>query len=190
MNGMLIPKRLCFPMEFTYALGARVAGVGECGVTIHGQEQTPLFSKAPVLSDEQMQNLSEGLNELGRRAKAKGIKICFHPHVGTGIQTLKEIDKLMELTNPDLVYLLFDTGNFATGGNDAVQIIKSVKHGMFTVPGDGDCVDRDGVFAVIKNSDYKGWVVVKAEQDPAKADPLEYAQKARRFMKEKPGCQT
>lgn len=93
-------------MEFTYALGARVAGVGECGVTIHGQEQTLLFSKAPVLSDEQMQNLAEGLNELGRRAKAKGMKVCFHPHVSTGIQTLKEINKLMERTNPDLVYLL------------------------------------------------------------------------------------
>lgn len=177
-------------MEFTYALGTRVVGFGECGVTIHGQEQTLLFSKAPVLSDEQMQNLSEGLNELGRRAKAKGMKVCFHPHVSTGIQTLKEINKLMEPTNPDLVYLLFDTGHSTTGGNDAVQIIKSVKHGMFTVPGDGDCVDWDGVFAVIKNSDYKGWVVVEAEQDPAKADPLEYAQKARRFMKEKPGCQT
>lgn len=206
-------------MDFTYALGARVVGVGECGVTVHGQEGTPLFPNAPVLSDEQMKNLAEGLNELGRRANAKGMKVCFHPHVGTGIQTMEEIDKLMDMTDPNLVYLLFDTGHSTTGGNDAVEIIKKyidrvghihvkdvrrkvfeqvkaenhsflwgVKNGMFTVPGDGDCVDWDGVFDVIKNSDYEGWIVVEAEQDPAKADPLEYAQKARKFMREKLGC--
>lgn len=63
-----------------------------------------------------------------------------------------------------------------------------VKEGMFTVPGDGSCVDWDGVFSVIKNSNYEGWIVVEAEQDPAKADPLEYAQKARAFMKAQLGC--
>ena len=206
-------------MEYTYSLGARVVGCGECGVTVHGQEETPLFPNAPVLTDEQMNNLAEGLNELGRRAKAKGMKLCFHPHVGTGIQTIEEIDRLMELTDPNLVYLLFDTGHSVTGGNDPVAIIKKyinrvghihvkdvrrevfeevksgnhsflwgVKHGMFTVPGDGNCVDWNGVFDVIRNSDYEGWIVVEAEQDPAKADPLEYAQKARAFMREQLGC--
>ncbi len=59
---------------------------------------------------------------------------------------------------------------------------------MFTVPGDGDCVNWDGVFNLLKGSDYTGWIVVEAEQDPAKADPLEYAQKARAFMRERLGC--
>jgi len=58
---------------------------------------------------------------------------------------------------------------------------------MFTVPGDGDMVDWDGVFNLIKNSSYEGWIVVEAEQDPAKADPLEYAIMARTFLKEKLG---
>lgn len=206
-------------MEFTYALGARVVGVGECGVTVHGQEETPLFKKAPVLDDKQMANLAEGLNELGRRAKAKGMKVCFHYHIGTGIQTTEEIDKIMSMTDPDLVYMLFDTGHITVGGGDAVALITKyinrvghihvkdvrrnildqviaedqsflwgVKNGMFTVPGDGSCVDWKGVFDVIKNSNYEGWIVVEAEQDPAKADPLEYAQKARVFMKEQLGC--
>ena len=58
-----------------------------------------------------------------------------------------------------------------------------VKNGMFTVPGDGNCVDWDQIFNILKSSDYEGWIVVEAEQDPAKADPLEYAQKARAFMR-------
>lgn len=201
-------------MEFTYGLGARVVGVGECGVTIHGQEETPLFPNCPVLSDKQMNDLANGLNELGRRAKAKGMKVCFHPHIGTGIQSLEEIDRLMELTDPALVGLLYDTGHSTIAGEDAVEILKKyinrvahvhvkdvrkdvleqvkagnhsflwgVKNGMFTVPGDGSCVDWDSVFSILKNSDYDGWIVVEAEQDPAKADPLEYAQKAMVFMK-------
>jgi inosose dehydratase len=201
-------------LDYTYALGARVVGVGECGVTIHGQEGTPLFSNAPQLSDEQFDNLTEGLNELGYRAKAKGMDLCFHPHVGTGIQSLAEIDRLMGSTDPNLVYLLFDTGHSTVAGEDAVAILKKyidrvrhihvkdvrqpileqfkredwsflqgVKNGLFTVPGDGDLVDWPAIFAIIKASRYSGWIVVEAEQDPAKADPLEYAMMARQFMR-------
>lgn len=205
-------------MEFTYGLGARVIGVGECGVTVHGQEQTPLFANCPVLSEEQMDNLAQGLNELGRRAQTKGMKLGFHPHIGTGIQSLEEIDRLMEKTDPALVGLLFDTGHSTIAGEDAVEILRKyinrvvhvhvkdvrstvleqvkneghsflwgVKNGMFTVPGDGDCVNWEEVFQILKTSNYNGWIVVEAEQDPAKADPLEYAQKARRFMREQLG---
>jgi inosose dehydratase len=205
-------------MDYTYDLGARVVGVGECGVTIHGDETIPLRDKRPFLTDEQFDNLAKGLNELGRLAKEKGMKLCFHPHVGTGIESLEEIDRLMEATDKDLVYLLFDTGHSTIAGENAVEIITKyiervghihvkdvrgnmlkelnenhwsfltgVKNGMFTVPGDGTEVDWDGVFNVIKNSDYEGWIVVEAEQDPAKADPLEYAQKARTFMRDKLG---
>lgn len=205
-------------MDYTYVLGARVIGVGECGVTIHGQVDTPLFANCPVLTDEQFDNLCEGLNELGRRAKRKGMKVCFHPHVGTGVQSMEEIDRLMEHTDPELVYLTFDTGHSTVAGESAVEIlnkyVKRVGHvhvkdvrgdilakvinedmsflqgvlnGMFTVPGDGTEVDWDSIFNILKENDYKGWIVVEAEQDPAKADPLEYAIKARAFMKEKTG---
>jgi len=63
--------------------------------------------------------------------------------------------------------------------------VGSVIEGVFTVPGDGDMVDWDGVFGVIKNSNFEGWIVLEAEQDPHIYDPLEYAQKARKFIKEK-----
>lgn len=207
-------------MDYTYGLGARVIGVGECGVTIHGDISQPLIKNRPILTDEQFKNLCEGLNELGRRAKVKGMKVCFHPHVGTGIESLEEIDRLMANTDPELVFLTFDTGHSTVAGEDAVEIlskhIKRVGHvhvkdvrgdvlkrlreenlsflqgvlnGMFTVPGDGTEVDWDGIFKILNDNDYEGWIVVEAEQDPAKADPLEYAIKARKFMQEKAGME-
>ncbi len=205
-------------MDYTYGLGARVIGVGECGVTIHGDIEQPLTANRPVLTDEQFANLCEGLNELGRRAKRKGMKVCFHPHVGTGVETLEEIDRLMEHTDPELVFLTFDTGHSTVAGENAVEILKKyidrvghihvkdvrgdvlqrvrtenlsflqgVLDGLFTVPGDGTEVDWDGIFHTLKEYGYEGWIVVEAEQDPAKADPLEYAQRARAYMKGKLG---
>ena len=205
-------------MDYTYGLGARVIGVGECGVTIHGDINQPLVKNRPILDDKQFDNLCKGLNELGKRAKAKGMKVCFHPHVGTGIESLKEIDRLMENTDPQLVFLTFDTGHSTVAGEDAVEVLKKhikrvghvhvkdvrgnilkkvreenlsvlqgVLNGMFTVPGDGTEVNWDGIFKILNENNYEGWIVVEAEQDPAKADPLEYAIKARKFMKEKTG---
>jgi inosose dehydratase len=67
-----------------------------------------------------------------------------------------------------------------------MSFLEAVKNGTFTVPGDGD-VSFDKIFAVLDKSGYEGWVLVEAEQDPAKANPLEYAMKARKFIREKTG---
>ena len=66
------------------------------------------------------------------------------------------------------------------------SFLKGVREGVFTVPGDGD-VDFEPIFTVLENAGYEGFVVVEAEQDPAKANPLEYALKARKYIAEKTG---
>ena len=67
-----------------------------------------------------------------------------------------------------------------------LSFLEGVRRGAFTVPGDGD-VDFAPIFDIIEKSGYEGYVVVEAEQDPAKANPLEYAIKARKFIREKTG---
>jgi inosose dehydratase len=66
------------------------------------------------------------------------------------------------------------------------SFLQAVKAGVFTVPGDGD-VDFKPLFKALKQADYKGWWVVEAEQDPAKANPLEYALKARAYIRKTGG---
>ena len=44
--------------------------------------------------------------------------------------------------------------------------------------------DFSEVFKILGESNYKGWFIVEAEQDPALANPFEYAVKARKFIKE------
>lgn len=205
-------------LDYTYALGARVVGVGECGVTIHPLEAIPLIGKRPILTQHQLDLLTEGLNLLGQLANEKRMKLCFHPHVGTGVQSSEEVDFIMNNTDPDKVGLLFDTGHTILAGEDPVKLLSKyidrvvhmhfkdvrgsvlaqmnkhdwsflygIKQGIFTVPGDGDQVNWEDIFKIIKSSDYSGWIVIEAEQDPDKADPLEYAMIARKFLKENLG---
>jgi len=146
-----------------------------------------------------------------------GISLTFHHHMGTVVQSEAETERLMNGTDPEYVSLLFDSGHFAYAGEDPVAVVKKyisrIKHvhlkdirpdevakvkaenksflqgvraGAFTIPGDG-CVDFDSIFKVLEENDYSGYMVVEAEQDPAKANPLEYAIRARKFIAEKTG---
>lgn len=200
--------------DFLHEMGAKVIVVSEQGHSIQGQMDTPIFDAKHVFSEEEWQNLASGLNKLGELAKEKDMKIVFHHHMGTGVQTTDEIDKLMQITDENLVYLLFDSGHLVYSGENPEYIlkkyIKRIKHvhlkdirkdvveevkkdklsflqgvrkGTFTVPGDG-CIDFKPLFKILEENDYEGWFIVEAEQDPAIANPFEYAVMARKFIKE------
>ena len=202
--------------DFLYAVGARIIGAAEQGNSIQGKP-LPIFDAKPRFTDEEWKRLTEGLNHLGTIAKKKGMQLVYHHHMGTGVQTTEEIDRLMEMTDPELVGLLYDTGHLVFSGEDHLAILhkylKRIKHvhlknvrfevmekakkekwsflqavrnGVFTVPGDGG-LDFVPVFDALKSGGYKGWWVVEAEQDPAKANPLEYALIARKYIKDKAG---
>ena len=63
------------------------------------------------------------------------------------------------------------------------SFLKSVRNGCFTVPGDPEgCVDFPAVFKKLDEIGYEGWIMVEAEQDPAKANPFKYAKMAYEYM--------
>jgi inosose dehydratase len=134
--------------------------------------------------------------------------------MGTGVMVSPDVDRLMESTDPSLVHLLLDTGHMAFAGGDPLSVAESygdrIKHvhlkdvrqpvvdrvreenlsfqdgieaGVFTVPGDGD-LDLVPVLDALARHGFEGWLVVEAEQDPAKANPLEHALMARRYLRE------
>ncbi len=69
---------------------------------------------------------------------------------------------------------------------EGLSFLDGVKKGTFTVPGDG-VIDFRPVFKLLDEHGYKGWMVVEAEQDPALANPFEYAVKARKYIRETAG---
>jgi len=200
--------------DFLYAVGARVIGAAEQGHSIQGLPK-PVFEEKPFFTDAEWDRLCGGLNRLGALAAEKGMKLTYHHHMGTGVQTALEIDRLMEGTDPAVVGLLYDTGHLVFAGEDHLGVLnkwirrirhvhlkdlrparrkealeghwsflEAVKAGVFTVPGDGS-IDFVPVFKTLQEAGYEGWWVVEAEQDPAKANPLEYALKARAYIRDK-----
>ena len=61
------------------------------------------------------------------------------------------------------------------------SFLDSVIDGVFTVPGDG-AIDFVAVLSALKGANYRGWLVVEAEQDPAKAPPLVYARRGLAYL--------
>ncbi len=202
--------------DFLSAMGAEVIVVSEQGHSIQGTDR-PVFDDKPVFTDEEWNLLCSGLERLGELAAQTGQKIVYHHHMGTGIQTAEEIDRLMENTDPQKVSLLLDTGHLAFSGEDPdavadkyfdriahvhlkdirpdqlqqvrdqkLSFLDGVRLGVFTVPGDG-FVEIEPVIRRFFDSDYRGWFVVEAEQDPALANPLEYALMARDYIRETAG---
>ena len=171
--------------------------------SVQSDPKTPL-SKKPKLSEEEWKLLISRINEISKMMIDKNMPLAYHHHMGTVIETEAETRRLIESTN-DSVKLLIDTGHMLFSGGNSIKITedfieriihvhckdirknildKSLKNdstfrqafldGAFTVPGDG-CIDYKPFLTLLKSKDYSGWLVVEAEQDPAKANPFEYA---------------
>jgi myo-inosose-2 dehydratase len=188
-------------MTLLRALGCEVLILAETSNAIHGDRAAPLSGR-PVLAERQWPMFANRLTDLADAAAVDGLSIAYHHHMGTVVQSEAEIDRLMAMTGPNLT-LLLDTGHATFAGADPVGLalrhrarithvhckdvragvmaaarrddrsfLDSVVDGVFTVPGDGD-IDFTAVLAALPG--YASWLVVEAEQDPAKAHPLTYA---------------
>lgn len=205
-------------LEFLAAVGARRVNVSEQSRSIQGQMDTPVLGdRKPVMSEAEWARFTDGLNKLGKVAAERGIKLCYHHHMGTVVQSAQETDRLMAQTDPKYVFLCYDTGHFTFAGENPLlmldkyadrvghvhlkdmrpevvervkaegwSFLKAVREGAFTVPGDG-AVDFDPILQKLSKAKYEGWLLVEAEQDPALANPLEYAVKARAYIREHTG---
>lgn len=184
------------------AMGCAVLIACETSNTVQGQRQTPLSAR-PVLESSRWPEFGRRLTEFAERLmETYGLRLVYHHHMGTVVQSEAEIDRLMEMTGPAL-HLLLDTGHTTWGGGSPSRVarhyrerishvhckdvreevmwrsqredwsfLNSVLAGVYTVPGDG-LVDFVSVFKALPG--YSGWVVVEAEQDPEKAEPAKYA---------------
>jgi len=200
-------------IQFLHFFNAKVSGGAECGNTIHGNPNIPINERKPASVEEWnlltkgLNELGKFSNE------EYGIMLSYHHHIGTMVESDEEVERLMNETHPEYVNLNYDCGHFALANEDAVasyekyhkrvshihlkdirtsikemvdeqglSFLDAVRKGVFTVPGDGN-LPIDSIINLISKSGYDGWVVVEAEQDPALANPLEYAIKGYKYLK-------
>lgn len=205
-------------IPFFKAVGIQDIYVAEVSHAVLRKPVSALDNR-PVFNDELWSSMVRGLNQMGKIAKENDLKICYHHHVGTAVQTNEDVDRLMADTTPGMVWLLLDPGHITIGGGDALKLARdhagrighvhlkqarkavleqmraqhmsfwdALKQGIFTVPGDPEgMINMDAILEILDKSGYQGWLVVEAEQDPAKANPLQYFRMARKYLAEKTG---
>ena len=185
------------------SVGASVIVYGETYETVQNRQERPLSSR-PKLDDFDVAAYGRRLTALAEHCAGEGVPLTFHHHMGTAVETEAELDAVMNATG-EAVGLLLDTGHLVFAGGDNAAVIakhgKRINHfhtkdiradvlagidrnaesfldcvlkGVFTVPGDG-MIDYDDIMKRLFDVGYEGWVIIEAEQDPAKANPLEYA---------------
>jgi inosose dehydratase len=191
-------------------MGSAVLVYAETSGGIAGDRTRPL-SRRPSLLNGHWRDFGIHLTELADRLAERGIRLAYHHHMETVVETADEIDRLMASTGGS-VGLLLDTGHLAFAGANPVDIawrhglrmshvhckdvrpdvlararaadqsfLDSVIDGVFTVPGDG-AIDFVAVLGALKVANYRGRLVVEAEQDPAKAPPLVYARRGFAYL--------
>lgn len=186
------------------ALGCRVFIHAETSNANHGDRARPL-SATPRLDHAAWAHFGAKLTEVADYVAAAGLRLAYHHHLGTVVETSEDIERFLQATGPS-VGMTIDTGHAALAGVDAVSLIRThpqrvahvhckdirgkvfrrvmaeggsflrgVLDGMFTVPGDGD-LDFRKVMQALAEIGYSGWIIVEAEQDPAIADPRRYGE--------------
>ena len=185
------------------ALDAPCIVYAECSNTVQGQQGVPVNGR-PTLTRDEMKDYAARVTKVAKWVRDRGMAVAYHHHMGTIVESEEDVNWFMEFTGPE-VELCFDTGHMLFGGGDVMRVLNRwsdrVSHvhykdirpeivadvrtndrsfldaviaGAFTVPGDG-CIDFGAVTAKLKSMGYAGWIVVEAEQDPAKAPPYEYS---------------
>lgn len=191
--------------------GCQVLVYGECGKMEGDSPWDEPLSRKTQLKSIDLPAYAGKLAEFSVGLNRRGIKLAYHHHLKMLVETAEEIATFCELTPPE-VGLLLDTGHAYAAGADYDEILRrfgdrvvhihlkdvrrdvldwarkndvsfnsSVRKGIFTVPGDGN-VDFSGIRKSIRSSGYSGWVVVEAEQDPAKAPPRLFTERACQYV--------
>ena len=113
-------------LDFLTAVGANRINVSEQSYSIQGKTEVPILTGGHkyVMSDAEWDRFCDGLNKLGRVARERGFKLCFHHHMGTVVQTSEETDRMMANTDPEAVFLCYDTGHFTFAGEDPLTMLK------------------------------------------------------------------
>ena len=193
-------------------MGAKVMVFAETAGGIAGTRSRPLSTR-PRLGEDEWAPFAARVTAVADHLAQRGVRMAYHHHMGTVVESEAEIDRLMALTG-ESVGLLLDTGHLAYAGGNPLALARrhvgrinhvhckdvrwetlerartsdlsflaAVLAGVFTVPGDGG-IEYGPLLAVLKEGHYRGWLVVEAEQDPAKAHPLTYASKGYRYLRD------
>jgi inosose dehydratase len=166
------------------------------------------------LDDEQWLTFAAGADRIAEAVRDKyGMRTVFHHHCGGYVETPREVEKLMELTDPELLGLCLDMGHYAFGGGDPMEALlkyypriwhvhfkdfdprigqesRENKYDYFESVEQGvfcelglGNVKFQTIVSTLMEKGYEGWIVVEQDVLPGMGSPLECAENNRKYIK-------
>ncbi|MCL6627757.1 MAG: myo-inosose-2 dehydratase [Alicyclobacillus shizuokensis] len=193
-------------------LGSKVISTAELGGSVLDASQ-PGATVTP-LDDDGWARLIEGLHAAGEICQSFGMKLVYHHHAGTVVERMEEIDRLMESTDPNLVYLLYDTGHAYNAGINPLDLFQKYAHRVGYIhlkdvreevyraerakgspfkerirrgvftTPGHGCIDFRPILESIYHSGFTGWLMIEGEQDPALYNPYEFVGHSKRYLED------
>jgi inosose dehydratase len=148
------------------------------------------YDVRPHLDAAAWQTLLANLDRIDEHARARGVTVALHPHVGTVVERPEDVERVLSGSR---VGLCMDTGHVQAGGGDAVGLTvahadrvshvhlkdvdgalasrvlagdmtfgAAVRQGLFRPLGRGD-IDVAALVRALERAGYTGWYVL--EQD-------------------------
>ncbi len=166
------------------------------------------------LDEDGWRVFAAGTEHAARRVREEtGLRSVLHHHTGTWIETPAETERLLDMTDGDVVGLVFDTGHWAFGGGDPLQGIEQFADRIWYVhfkdhdpavaaqsrlhEWDGPQSVGQGIFPELGQGDvdfpkvldsletigYDGWIVVEQDVLPGMGAPLASAKRNREYLR-------
>lgn len=148
------------------------------------------YDNRPELDEEGWATLFNNMSRIREVCAAQGVTACIHPHWGTMVQNVDEVERVLDNST---VGLCLDTGHLTAGGADVVELVRKyadrvdivhakdvkkdmaakllpgelswsegIKGGMFTPIGQGD-IDFATIVGLLNDAGFDGYWVL--EQD-------------------------
>jgi inosose dehydratase len=149
------------------------------------------YESADPLDPGDWRVLADGVRRAAEIAEDLRLRLAVHPHRGTVIERLEEVDRLLDRTD---VGLCLDTGHVAVGGGDPLDLARraaarvvhvhlkdvdaalarrvvagdlgyrnAVREGLYRPLGDGD-LDVIAIVRALEESGYLGWYVLESDE--------------------------
>lgn len=165
------------------------------------------------LNENQWNVFAAGAEKVAKAVKDTfGMRTAFHHHCAGYVETPQELDKLIELTDPNLIGLCLDMGHYAFGGGDPVEALKKYYDRIWHIhfkdydPAVGEetvkkgydyfksveevvfCelgkgnVDFKSIVNILNEKGYDGWIVVEQDVLPGMGSPKKCAAWNRQFI--------
>lgn len=109
-------------LDLLKAMGSTVLVFAETSNAIHGDRSKPL-SQRPVMKVSDWAEFGRRITQVAERTLAEGVRLVYHHHIGTIVESAADIDAFMAATG-EPVHLLLDTGHATWGGADPAALAR------------------------------------------------------------------